>query len=100
MLAALNKITFLEIGFGVSSYLDVLPQEEGAHVRRRGGGVRFEELGGCHRLLLFLLALPELQQRLEDVETVVYRPLTEQGCGRGVGDQRGRLEKEMWIGKT
>ena len=51
-----------------------------------------EQLAGRHRLLLPLLALPEVQQRLEHVQTVVDGPQAEQGRCRGVGDQRGRLQ--------
>ena len=50
-----------------------------------------QELAGGHRLLLALLALPELQQGLEHVEAVVDGAQAEQGRGRGVGDQRRRL---------
>lgn len=42
------------------SYLDILPQEEWAHVRWRRGGVGFEELTGSRWFLLALLGFPKL----------------------------------------
>lgn len=74
-------------GFAVESHLDVLAQEEGAHVGGRGGGVGLQELAGSLGLLLALLALPELQQGLEHVQTVVDGAQAEQGGGGGIGDQ-------------
>lgn len=50
-----------------------------------------EELAGSHRLLFTLLALPELQERLEHMETVVDGTQAEQGSRCGVGNQGGRL---------
>lgn len=51
-----------------------------------------QQLAAGHQLLLALLALPELQEGFEDVETVVDGAQAQQGGGGGVGDERGRLE--------
>lgn len=54
-----------------------------------------EELAGSGRLLLALLRLPELQQGLQNMQTVVYGAAAEQGCRRGVGDEgRGLAERK------
>lgn len=81
-----------DVFFYVMPYLDILPQEKRAHVWRRRGGVWAEELASGHRLFFPLLALPELQERLEHMETVVNGTQAEQGSRCGIGNQRGRLE--------
>jgi len=50
--------------------------------------VSAEKLAGGHRFLFTLLTLPELQERLEDVETVVDGTLAEQGSRSRIGNQR------------
>lgn len=80
------------------THLHVLAQEEGAHVRGRGGGVRLQQLAGGHRLLIILLALPVLQQGLEHMQTVINSTRAQQGSCCGTGDQRGSLEQREGAG--
>jgi len=56
-----------------------------------------EELAGGRRLFFTLLALPELQERFEHVETVVNRTEAEQGRRCGVRNKRGRLEERKSV---
>lgn len=81
-----------------STHLHILAEEEGAHVRGRGSGVRLQELAGGHRLLVVLLALPVLQQGLEHVQTVINSTRAQQGSRCGTGDQGGSLEQREGAG--
>lgn len=78
--------------FSQVDYLDVLTQEEGAHIRRRWGRVWAEQLAGGYRLFFTLLALPELQQRFQNMETVLNSSQAEQGRRCCVWNQWGWLE--------
>lgn len=83
--------------FPVVWYLDILAQEERAHVWGRGGCVWAEELAGGHRLFFTLLALPELQEWFEHMETVVNSTQAEQGSCCGIWNQRGWLEERKKV---
>lgn len=87
------RASFLRTGL----YLDILAQEEGAHVWGWGRSVGFKELTGGRWLLLTLLGLPELQQGFEHMQAVVYRSHAEQSGSCCVGDERRRLaRKQKW----
>lgn len=83
-----------------AAHLDVLAQEEGTHVGRGGGGVRLQQLAGGNGFLVILLALPVVQQGLQDVQAVVHSPRAQQGSSRGAGDQGGRLQREAGDGRS
>lgn len=78
-------------------YLDILAQEERAHVWWRGSCVWSEELACRHRLLFTLLALPELQERFEHVETVVNSPEAEQSSRCGIRNKRRWLQERKRV---